>query len=140
MSKRGVDILLLVNTGTDEAPEYTPVGGQRNITISEENDTFETTNKLSPNRAREFEYSFYTWTAKADGVHVAGDEAYGLLKTAIREGKKLLVQIDDGGSKEEGKALATSKDLDGPYDGEATYSIELQGDGPITPVAGAQTS
>jgi TP901-1 family phage major tail protein len=137
MSKKGVDILLLANTGTEQSPVFTPVGGQRNATLSETNDTFETTNKLSPDRAREFESSFYSWTISADGVHVAGEEAYEKLKECVRTGEKILVQIDDGGLKEQGLAIVTSRELEGPYDGESTYSMELQGTGPLTPVTGS---
>lgn len=135
MSKKGVDILLLSNTGTAETPEFTPVGGQRGVTINEANDTFETTNKLSPERAREFETSFYTWTSSADGVHVAGEAAYESLKSAVRSGEKILIQIDDGGTIEQGFAFVTSRDLEAPYDGESTYSVELQGTGALGPVA-----
>jgi TP901-1 family phage major tail protein len=134
MSKKGVDILLSVDLGTEGAPSYTPVGGQRGVSISEARDTFETTNKLSPDQAREFESSFYAWTASLDGVHVAGEEAYEHLKTAVRSGSKIQVTIDDGGVKEVGTALVTSRDLDAPYDGESTYAVELQGSGMLKPL------
>ena len=135
MSKRGQDILLLVNVAEEgEAPEIEPVGGQRGMTISETNDTFETTNKLSPGRTREYEVSFYGWSTSLDGVHVSGQRAYEALKRSVRSGKPILVQVKDGDTVEQGWALATSRELEAPYDGESTYTMELQGTGILGPV------
>ena len=103
MSKRGRDILLLANVAEEGAnPIFEPVGGQRGMTVSENNDTFETTNKLSPGRTREYETSFYGWSTSLDGVHTSGHRGYEALKRSVREGNPILVQIKDGNIVEQG--------------------------------------
>jgi TP901-1 family phage major tail protein len=131
MSKKGIDILVLANTGTTELPAFEVVGGQRGATLSEENETFETTNKVS-GKAREFEYGFYQWSISADGVHVKDDTAYKKLVDAVRNQEKVIIQWKEGTEVIQGLALVTSRELEGPYDGEATYSLEFQGTGELS--------
>lgn len=131
MAKKGIDILILANTGSEAVPEFTVVGGQRNATLSEENETFETTNKVT-GKAREYEYGLYTWSVSADGVHVRDDVAYQKLVDCIRNQEKVLLQWKDGDVVEQGLALITSRELEGPYDGEATYTMEFQGTGELS--------
>lgn len=129
---KGVDILIMVNTGTDAVPVWTAVGGQRGATLSETNDTFETTHKASGGY-KEYEYGYGDWTISADGVYIDSDAGYQALVTALRTKAKIKVRWQEAGDDVyEGLALVTSRDLEGPYDGEATYSVELQGSGAPT--------
>lgn len=131
---KGIDILILANTGTDAAPVWTVVGGQRNATLHEENETIDTTAKDSASGVQTFEYGLSTWTISCDGVYVPNDNAYTTLQNAMRNKTKLKVRTKEGDAyTAEGQVLVTSRDLEGPYDGEATYSMELQGTGPLTP-------
>lgn len=124
MAVKGVDILILVNG--------VMVGGQRSATLSESVETIETTNKLS-NGFKEFEYGFGEWKVSADGVYIKDDAGYEALKNAMRNKLKVTLRIQEEGQPvEEGQALVTSRDLEGAYDGEATYSVEFQGTGAIT--------
>jgi TP901-1 family phage major tail protein len=130
---KGVDILLYANTGTDSEPSWTVVGGQQNATLSEERETIETSNKGSDGEAREFESGFFEWKIEADGIYVPNDTAYLAIKNAIRNGTKMKVRIkEDSTYTQEGYVLVTSRELDAPWDDATTYSIELQGTGPIT--------
>jgi TP901-1 family phage major tail protein len=133
---RGVDILLYVNTGTDAAPVWTAVGGQRNATLSEESDTIDITSKDSGGVA-EYDYGLYSWSISADGVYIPDETAYEYLKNAMRNKQKVKVRIKENGgtgtNAEEGLAVITSRELEAPYDGEVTYKLELQGTGALTP-------
>lgn len=132
MAVKGVDILILIEGAT--AGTYLVVGGQRGATLSESVETLETTNKLS-NGFKEFEYGFGEWKISADGVYIKDDVAYEKLVTAMRTKTKVKLRIKEEGVEiEEGLALITSRELEGGYDGEATYSVEFQGTGAITPV------
>lgn len=136
---RGVDILVeidldqLLATPTG-IPDWKVVGGQQNATLSEEVEAVDTTTKDSDG-AVENEYGLYSWSVSADGLAVTDDEGYDALKTAIREKKKVRLRINDGGGTETGTALVTSREVEGPYDGYATYSTEFTGSGKITPAA-----
>jgi len=128
---RGVDILIFVNTGTDQSPIWTVVGGQRNATLHEEAETIDVTAKDS--QAQEFEYGPYTWTISCDGIYIKDDEAYIALRNALRQRQKVKVRVKEGETyTAEGLALVTSNDLEAPYNDAATYSLELQGTGPLT--------
>lgn len=129
---KGVDILIKVNTGTEAVPVWTNVGGQRGATLSESADTIETTHKASGGY-KEYEYGYGDWTISCDGLYIENDAGYEALVTAMRTKAKVKARwVEANGDTYEGTALVTSRDLEGPYDGEATYSIELQGSGAPT--------
>lgn len=132
MAVRGVDILIYAETAT--AGTYVVVGGQRGATLSESVEPIEVTHKLS-NGYKEYEYGFADWKISADGVYIKDDTGYDLLVNALRTKKKVKLRIkEEGVDVEQGLALVLSRELEGGYDGEATYSMEFQGTGPITPV------
>lgn len=132
MPVKGVDILILANTGTVDIPEWTAVGGQRGATLTENNATIPVTSKDSGG-VEEYEYGNYSWSISCDGVYVPSDAAYTVLKDAMRNKEKVKVRWQEEGTDTlEGMALVTSRELEGPYDGEATYSMELQGTGKPT--------
>lgn len=136
MAVKGVDILIQVEDSQTPGTFIT-VGGQRGATLSESNDSFETTNKQS-NGYKEYEYSFADWKISCDGVYITGDAGYKALVDAMRNKTKVNVQWSEGGSNTfSGSALVLSRDLEGPYDGESTYKLELQGSGAPTVNAGA---
>jgi TP901-1 family phage major tail protein len=127
MAVKGVDILVLVETTTPGT--YIEVGGQRGATLSESNETIETTHKGS-NGYKEFEYGYGEWTISADGLYISSDTGYERLVECLRNKTKVKVRWTEGGTQVfEGTALVTSRELEGPFDGEATFSVEFQGTG-----------
>jgi TP901-1 family phage major tail protein len=131
---RGIDFLIFANTGTDANPLWTAVGGQQGATLTEERDSIETTNKNSDNTSREYDYGPYGWSIEAEGVYVPNDAAWAVLKNCIRNAIKCKVRIKEAGVYSlEGTVLVTSTETDAPYDDATTYSLELQGSGPLTP-------
>lgn len=129
---RGVDILLLVEDPATPGT-YITVGGQRGATLSESAETIDETSKDS-NGFYEYDYGLGGWNISFDGVYIGDEAGYLALKDAMRAKEKILVRIQEGtsGPVESGTALVTSKDLEAPYDAEATYSGELQGTGQLT--------
>lgn len=129
----GVDILVLVETGENT---FIKVGAQRGATLTRTRAAIDVTSKDSPNLMDEYETGRGTWTISADGVYIESDTAYGALVNAWENRQKVKVRWSEGGTAVfEGDAVITSASLEGPYDAEATYSIELQGSGLPTPVA-----
>jgi TP901-1 family phage major tail protein len=133
MSKN-VKVLILAQTGTDGTtgdPIFTVVGGQRNASLSESAETIDVTSNDS-NGANEFDYGLSTWTISCDGIYVPSDTAYVALKDAIRNKTNVLVQVqEDGVQAEQGTALVISREVSGSYNGETTYTVELQGTGQL---------
>lgn len=134
MEAKGIDIIILVNTGDEVTPAWTAVGGQRGATMSDSVDTIETTHKLSGG-AKTYEYTFSDATISCDGVYIFDDTGYKALVDAMRNKEKVKVRWQEKGTDVyEGTFLVVSRDLEGAYDSEATYSMELQRDREIQEV------
>ncbi|MDQ1003965.1 TP901-1 family phage major tail protein [Neobacillus niacini] len=129
-----VDLDALLTTPTGVA-DWTVVGGQQSATFSEEVEAIDTTTKSDT--GYDYVPGRYGWTVSCDGLYVKNDEGYTALKTAMRQGKKVKLRIqEEGQAVEEGLAIITSKELEAGYEESATYSVEFQGVGiPTTPVA-----
>lgn len=129
MPTTGVKFLVYVNTGTVALPVYTKIGGQRGATLNRTAETVDTTSKDS-NNWRQSEYSIREWSIDFDGLLVESDIAFAEFEDALMNQVKLMVQFETAaGNKYEGTALLTDFPIEGPYDGEATYSGTLMGDG-----------
>lgn len=129
MAVKGVDIVILVDTGTQGSPVWTAVGGQRGATLSESVETIDLTHKGS-NGYKEYDYGFADWTISCDGVYISDNAGYTALVDAMRNKTPVKVRWQEESTDAyEGSALVISRDLEGPYEGEATYSVELQGTG-----------
>jgi len=125
---RGVDIIIEVQKDADT---FITVGGQRGATLSESNETIDITSKDSGG-AYEYDYGLYGWTISCDGLYIKDDEGYEALGNAMRNKEKVRVQVkEEGQATKVGEALITTKDLEGPYDSEVTYSVEFQGTGKL---------
>jgi TP901-1 family phage major tail protein len=139
---KGVDILVMVDmdqllptpTGT---PDWEAIGGQQSATFSEEVEAIDTTTKDNNDGGYDYEAGLFGWTVSADGMYVKNDLAYGALKAAMRQGKKVKIRLqEEGQGLEEGLAIITSRELEAGYEEMATYSLEFQGIGiPTTPAS-----
>ena len=133
---KGIDFLISINTGTDAAPVYTKVGGQRGATLNRSAETLESTNKDSGD-FKEFEYSFKEWSVDADGLLVVDDAGFTALEKAFMDSKKVKVQVGlPSGMKYEGLAIITDLPIEMPYDDLVTYSSTFQGSGVLQRTAG----
>lgn len=130
---RGVDFLIFVQTGgTDAAPLYTKVGGQRGGTFNRSADELDLTSKDSGGFAAR-DYGMADWSIDGDGVIIQGDAAYAALETAFLAKAPVMVRWNRAdGTVYSGKAIITDFPEDAPYDDVATYSITLSGVGPYT--------
>jgi TP901-1 family phage major tail protein len=132
---RGVDILVFVNTGTEEAPVWEAAGGQRNATLSESSEALDVTTKDGGAGSYEYEYGLYGWSISGDGIYVPNDLVFQMLKKAMRQRIKVKVRMKEAGTfTQEGIALVSSLDTEAPYDDSATYSMEFQGTGFLTDI------
>lgn len=129
---RGVDILIQIES--KQVPgTFVTVAGQRNATFSEEAETIDVTSKTSGGYV-ENDYGLGSWGISCDGAHVVGNAELTAIRDAQRNKEKVKCRWVEAGSLqiEEGFALVTSREIEGPYDGEATYSFELTGTGKPT--------
>lgn len=126
---RGIDFLIMVNTGTPEVPAYTKVGGQRGGTINFETDTIDLTSKDSDGWSFE-DYGISSWNIEGDGIFTEDDTTHDALINAFMNKESLLVRYKyPSGKAYEGSVIVTEFPIEAPYDDVATYSVTLQGQG-----------
>ena len=128
MAISGTDVLLMVNTGTAVAPEYTAVGSQRGLTRDETTAEIDISSKES--RAMRVLPGRYGSTMSLDALYVLDDEAFLSLQSAMRNGELILVRVsEDDLETEEADALITSMSESYPDVAEATITVALRIDG-----------
>lgn len=128
MPVSGTSVLLLVNTGTAEVPDYTAVGSQRGLTLDETTAEID----ISSKEAREMRVlpGRYGSTLSLEALYVADDASFISLQSAMRNGDLILVRIsEDGAEVEEADALVTSMSGSYPDQAEATITVALRIDG-----------
>lgn len=128
MGMNGADILLLVNTGTEETPVYEAVGSQRDGSVDEATATIDVSSK--DGRAQRVLPGRYSSTLSLDALYVPSDTAYLALKGANRQGEMILVARQVNGVVIE-TALAKIDSMSESYpdQAEATISISMTVDG-----------
>lgn len=129
----GTDILLLVNTGTEESPVYETVASQRGLNWSENTAARDASSKDAREAANE--PGRYSATISLEALYVPDDDGYLALQTAMRNGEKILiVRQEDGVSIEGALCVVTALSGAGPDQETATVSAELTLDGAWTVV------
>lgn len=125
MGMNGSSFLLLVNTGTDEAPAYEAVGCQRDATIEETSQSIDMSCK---NQREEIVIpGRYASTLSLDAVYVPDDASYIKLRNAVRNGEMILVAAEENDEVIE-TALANVESLSRSYPDQdgATVSISMK--------------
>ncbi len=129
---KGVAFLIKANTGTEAAPVWTTVGGQRNGTLKMSMDTVDVTSKDS-NGWTERLAGNRDWSIDFDALLIEGDAGLSQLESAYLGQKKVQVQfVTPLGAKYQGDAFLTDFNYEAPYDGEATASGTLTAAGALT--------
>ena len=86
---KGRAVLIKVNVGSEESPEWKAVCGQQGGSLERSVETIETSDKDSENR--ELLGTYLTWTVSCDGLYKTEDDGFSALETAfnakIRNGR-----------------------------------------------------
>lgn len=128
----GVSFIVQVNTGTDAAPVWTAVGGQREATLNMSTDEIDTTSKDSQGW-HEGLPSLRNWSLDFDALLIQGDAGLEALENAFMNQTQVQVRLaTPSGATYTGKATLTDFSYEAPYDGEATASGSLTGTGALT--------
>ena len=131
MTMRGLDVLIKVNVGTAETPEYIAVGAQRGASLSRSAETLDKTSKDSDGW-QESLAGLKSWSISTDGLLILDDEGYEALENAYMMSENVLIQFSTkSGAMFEGDAIITAIDLDAPYDDLISYTAEFQGSGAL---------
>ena len=137
-ASNGRYFLIEVNTGTDAAPVWTKVGGQRDASLEQAKDTMDTTSKTSANGYKEKDHGLKEWSVEFDSLFVKSEAGYTALQNAFDQDKDINIRITDGTGTgqpvawKSGKGIITKINTELPYEKEATYSVSVEGNGPLT--------
>ena len=127
MALNGTDILLYVNTGTEESPIYTVVGSQRNLSRERARDIIDASSKdgdderVLPGRKSS--------SISLDALYVPDNVAYLQIDEAYEAGDFMLVQMfTEGVATHQANVLVESMSEEYPDNAECTISVELRVD------------
>lgn len=128
VATNGSDVLLYINTGTDLAPNYTILGGQRGASIERSGDAIDATSKDSA--ATRVLPGRVSVTISCDALYIPSDAAYQALDAA-QKGRQFVTarKYVDGVAVGEARAIVTSLSEEHPDMDVSTISLELALDG-----------
>lgn len=126
------------------------IGGQRGASLSRSAETIDVTTK-DGDYWSESVAGFRSFSIDCDGAFIEGDESLKTINTAYEQGTPLEVVVYMNVVKEgeelsvtykakekyEGTVIVTEFSYDLPYDDLASYSMTLQGTGPLKSTIGA---
>lgn len=129
----GKDILLAVfdSTGTN----LLAVAGQQGLTINRSKDTFEVNSKTAAGGWKAYLGGLKEWSIDNDGLYVGNDESHKTLTKAFNDDELLCLKVINQKTETAlfgGIAIVADYPIEAPFDDAVTYSITLQGNGPLT--------
>lgn len=128
MAINGADVLILVNVGTEIAPDYKIVGSQRGVTFSETTDEIDVSSKEA--RAGRYLPGRYGATITLDALYMPSDDGYLTLLSAMRNGEFVTVRVQEEGAQvEQANAIVTDLSRTAPDQDASTCSVTLRVDG-----------
>jgi TP901-1 family phage major tail protein len=127
----GVSFIIKVNTGTEQTPVWTAVGGQRDATLKMTSEEIDVTSKDSSGW-HEALPGIRTWSIEFESLLIEGDAGLIELENAFLSKEQVMVQVaTPAGNKYEGKATLSEFSYKMPYKGEATASGKVTGTGAL---------
>jgi len=128
----GKDLLLTIwdETGSD----FLALSGQQSLTINRSADSIEVTSKDTKGGWKSKIAGMKEWGIDTGGIYSVGDKSHKALSKAFLNSDLVIVRVFNNKTDDElfgGLAAITDYPLDAPYDDAATYSISLEGAGPL---------
>lgn len=128
----GKSFMLSVNTGTNDAPVWVLVGGQRNSGINRQADSIDVSHKTSGGWSST-KAGLRSWSISLSALYIMGDAGITALDEAFSSGKDVNVKLEyPDKSYQTGWASITEFSLDVPHDGAAAITGTLSGNGPLS--------
>lgn len=124
----GSEIIVMLDLGTAETPDYQIIACQRDATFEEVSDTIDESCKSS--RAGRSDYGRYSASVSLDYLYILTDAAAAQLKAANRNGEKIiLAQRESGVITQRAVAKIDSISENFPDQAEAVVSLACTLDG-----------
>jgi len=128
---KGTDIYLKVNAGTEGAPNYQKVGGQKDASFDRGLSTVDVTDKDSGG-VEEHLTGFTNWSIGFEAFLIEDDDYWLDVETSHEDRTQLLYQIITPAHTYTGKATVESLSMTGPLTEAGVVSFTLKGTGVLT--------
>lgn len=129
--RRGADVALYINTGTEDTPEYVKIAGQRSAELSRSAETIDTTTKDNDGWKTSIS-GMKEWSLSCEALIDLTGDGFSRLERAFNDGEQLFVQIKtEDGLGYEGSAYIVDFPLTFDPDGVITLSVEMAGASPL---------
>lgn len=128
----GKDILLAIFNSTGD--KLLAVAGQQGLTINRSKDSIEVTSKDTKGGWKAKIGGMKEWSIDNDGLYVADDESHKTLSKAFHDDEFVCIKVVNQKTKKAlfgGIAIVTDYPIEAPFDDAVTYSISLEGNGPL---------
>lgn len=128
----GKDLVLAVWNAT--GTKLLAVEGQQTLTINRSADTIEVTSKDTEGGWKSSIAGMREWSIDQDGMYVMDGDAHKALGAAFNDGSLVCIKVYNTKKKAGvfgGLACITEYNVEAPYDDAMSYSISLQGAGPL---------
>jgi predicted secreted protein len=151
---RGRDLMLFRNTGTEAAPVWVALGAATSHSLSIQADNSDISNKDTAQFKTVLPGGNLTWTISADCMYKLDDAdelvtdiiegnvymvCFGIIKNPSSSGAKPPEGWQPlAGNCYMGQAFLQSFEVNAPYEGQATYSAQFQGSGPLQKMPATQ--
>lgn len=132
----GADVLLAVFN--EAGDKLLAIAGQQGLTINRSADSIDVTSKDTEGGWKSKIPGLKEWSIDNDGIYVPSDETHVALGKAFQDGSLVCLKVINGKTKKGmfgGLACITDYSLEAPYDDSMTYSISLEGNGPLTDIS-----
>lgn len=139
----GSDVLLYVDVGTAQAPDFKPVAAQRNMGVNETANVIDVSAK--GDKINKGVYGRITGDITLDAVIVESPQGLKLIRQAMWNKKEIVARVvtldlDEDGEVVEGEAedafcIVTSVNRNYPDEEASTYSVGLRINSEWTPAA-----
>lgn len=128
----GKDILLALFDSTGES--LLAVAGQQGLTINRSKDTFEVNSKTTAGGWKSYLGGLKEWSIDNDGLYVQDHGSHKALTKAFHDDDFVCIKVINQKTKTAlfgGIAIVSEYPIEAPYDDAVTYSLTLDGNGPL---------
>lgn len=131
----GKDVLIYLATGgTEEAPEWTLLGGQRSADLTQSAEEIDASHKTSGGWGSHIQ-GLKTWSLDTEFVYMKSDPGMEALTQAFRDGAEVMIKIEYADkSYQTGWGYITDLSPSSPHDDVATVSCTISGNGEISEI------
>lgn len=130
----GASVLLMVNLGDDETPNWTAVAEQTGLSTENSRNLIEASSKDSDHT--KWIYGKQDGTVTLESLYVPNDAAFKAIEEAMNNKEIVILRRTENGEDiEEATALVSTISKEWPDNDASTCSAEFQLDEPWTPIS-----